>query len=580
MNLSFLHYYVTTLAVVLISAGCATVPPLERRLLSEKNVDRLYALSDLDDVTVKQKATMARKALFSLTTPVTGYERKYQLPRRFKSDYGELMTDPAVEALTDTSYPNHWIAAQCLGKLQKHQVPKLLNNICDTDFEILHTIAWRVARVDSIAPFLVEQIDYNEQNTNILIVLALSNIEKKDSTINEALFECFSKDTSELVKVLAFHTLWNNKTAREQYNLETHVNDIIPYLDATNLWVKIYAARIMVDAGPLVKMAVPKLLVALQDTNYNVRVFAADALSAINMQTPEIETALLQSANSGRNHRAEQALRSIRDSQRYLSALPYFADLFGLERITMDSLVAYCVNKPSALDIVIARADNDTVAIRKNVIELLKQINTPKRSIERTLQRLIKDPAPEVRVAVYNTIADRPNPPPVTFENLLDALTDTNSSVVAAAEKTIVCKYKPLKDEQAALALRNLIQNKHYCNSTTMQELAPRAMPQIIEALSNSDIAIRGRAIALLGNIGAIDIFRGSTKAPTLDPSIFALYLPQLLEIASAETTWTLRHALAKYARNNPDALVAMQPYLANGKPAYRKAVTDRKSVV
>ena len=371
MNLSFLRYYVTTLAIVLIGAGCATVPPLEHRLLSEKNVDRLYALSDFDNITVKQKAAMARKALFSLTTPVTGFDRKYQIVRHLQRDYGELMTEPAVDALTDTSYPNHWVAARCLGKLRKNQIPSLLCNDHDKDIDILLSIAMRIAKVDSIAPFLIEQIGYNQHGTNPLVVLALTRMEKRDSTVNQALFECFTKDTSAFVKVLAFHALWSAKTARERYHLEDHVNDIIPYLDATNLWVKIYAARIMVDAGPLVKMAVPKLLVALQDTNHTVRVLAADALSTINMQTTEIETALLQSADSGNNFNARQALLSIRNNQRYLSALPYFADLFGLERITMDSLVAYCVNKPSALDIVIAKADIDTVAIRKNVIELL-----------------------------------------------------------------------------------------------------------------------------------------------------------------------------------------------------------------
>lgn len=578
------------LSIALLASACAgsaKEPPLELRLLSESNVERLYALSDLDEATAEQKAAMARAALFSLTTAVTNHRRREQIIRRFRHDYGKFMTGPAVEALVDSSYPNRQIAARSLDTLDLSQVAALFRTRCDLDYETICQVAWRVARVDSVMPFLVGQMRGADRTRDLLAVVALSRIKDRDSAAGAALFDCYLDDTNALARILAFHALWGNKEVRARYMLDTLVNEIVPYLDTGDRRIIIEAEYIITEAGPTAKMAVPRLLAALQDTDFAVRVLAADALAAINLWTPAIDAALTKSALESDNYRARPALERIRGN--HMTAVGYFADLFGFQRVSMDSIAAYAAHSPRAVKTAIAKAVNDTMEIRRNTAELLGLVRGASKAAALALARLAKDGEPAVRAAALAASADQRPPTAPEWKTLFNALSDTNQAVVVAVDNALYEKRDSLSRAQMEAAVDRLLHNgTSGRGGKSLAAFAPWALPKVLAACSDGDTTVQKRAASVLGAIGYRPSYLRSVKAgqwaaifpsvdwrPKVDTATVGKLLPKMVELATNDTSWTFRRALAEFARNNPHVLVMLGPYLSAGSPAVRRTATN-----
>jgi HEAT repeat protein len=588
------------------------MPPLEQRLLSEKNVDRLYALSELDDVSSQQKGVLARKAVFGLTLGDNGYERRSQIIRRFRHDYGELITAPAIEALCDSGYQNPWIAANCLGKLTRDQAVRLLKNWrctrCRDDFQVLGTIAWNIARIDSITPYLVSEIEQERPHSDRLAVMSLGRVENKDSIVLDVLFRCLNEDTSTYVRMIAFNALFYSGRATlltaggrfhdistvERYNLKDHLNTLISCLDLNDLSAREQAIYLLMELGLAATPAVPKLVPMLQDTVHEVRLAAARTLVAINVLTPEIESALKQAAmvKDMQAYEFTDALRKLQENQRYRESFYYFNDLLGSQHDNLGSTAWAVYHDPRTMKKVLGKADNDTMEIRRNVAELLGAMPAREKAAEKVLCKLADDRELEVRIAAVQSLGKIAWLSSLAQATLLEILSKDSAAVFEAAEQVVMMRWENWIGVQSGQIVECLLNNKQSkVTNKAMTALAPWALPVVFKGTESRDTVIQRRAWALLGAIGYcgdsafLERTQGSYwneilqrvqwPSSKVDSITVVKLLPRMMVLAAAETTWTFRSTLGECAGKMPALVKMILPYLSSGDTEQQRAVLN-----
>ncbi|MBD2329527.1 HEAT repeat domain-containing protein [Alkalinema sp. FACHB-956] len=329
--------------------------------------------------------------------------------------------------------------------------------------------------------------------------------------------------------------------------------------------LRIQAVERLGEMGETAKVAVPDLLLLLQDVNLDVQITAIKTLSEMKSQATIIEPhliSLLKHTHPDLRGYAARSLGALADSRR--NDIARKKDIvFHLSKLLDDRYLYVRVEALSALRsmgddaqtiipqlLPLFKSPSTSVRFaaigtlrgigqsdRFLTVELLPLLkdadpmvrlatldtigSTPK-SIPYFLPHitpLLKDPVPEIRAATIEALVEMRNPNAISVRDVLPLLFDSNSSVSVRAGKMIMS----LKLEDSP-EFRTEIQKVNRDLEAISKLPAEKAIAEIRSRLKNSDSLIQASARIALFNLGRtakVTPSQISTLLNAVDPSVW-----------------------------------------------------------